>query len=687
MRCEGNVVKKLLCLVAIMKNERDYVLEWVAYYKTIGIQDILIYDNDSTDGTSELLEKLTSANLIKSKRWIVPEGQSPQMTAYNHAITTLRDDYEFIALFDADEFLVPLGGVTINAYLDAVTDDVGAIAINQRVFGSSGHKNKEAELVTSRFRQAASSEYKENLWVKSIYRASSVDEILSPHHGKLISGRYIQPDGRDAFSGERVIGVADRVDFSLFQVNHYIIKSEEEFLIKRRRGGGAAATHEARVARYEDMNFFHGRDQFINTDLEQTITASLPKISLEIRRLQNAIGGFTLVSKKDLASTEMASKDSLLADSTHILSWIACPKETVSFGKSIVNIFYDKPLTSPFRAFYEKNSFSSEAVEFFCFENVIYHNNSGAVQFPAGKIWQDSAAGLLWSKTAMNNAAKIVFDEFEDTPLLPDSYTEKIALISEDTVILSHASYTDYNHFIFDCCTSLYPFLSEIVNGKLKVVTSPLWFNWQKDLLNLLGIPQTAVTTIRAPTKLKRAIVSSNLNTSGTRFPNAIAQQLFSRLRIEISASAGSDFTPRRPFIYLKQSDNKRTLSDEARFEQALTTLGFVTIEAADISVREQIAILSEARMVVGVYGTALANIVFCCAGCYIFEIRPDVIEDPSTMNTSARFHLNYAGYVCESEIVAEDAQYQAKSLSTMRLTYDLHTMMAAISDIQTHAK
>jgi glycosyltransferase involved in cell wall biosynthesis len=276
------MLKKPLCLVVIMKNEQDYILEWVAYYRSIGVTHIFIYDNDSDDRTSNIIEKLVAANVIKSKRWSVEEGVSPQIAAYNDALVALRDEYEFLAFFDADEFLVPTGKIGIIDWLSLIRDDVGAIAINQRVFGSSGIKVKSSEPVIDRFRRAANPDYVENRWVKSIYRISSTKKILNPHIGELLSGRYITPDGRNAFSGFKNEGTAVHIDFSLFQLNHYILKSEEEFMEKKRRGGGAGATRQARIDRYEDMNFFHGRDALINTDIDGAAVARLPDVMIEL---------------------------------------------------------------------------------------------------------------------------------------------------------------------------------------------------------------------------------------------------------------------------------------------------------------------------------------------------------------------------------------------------------------------
>ncbi|QHO73912.1 hypothetical protein ACH79_15955 [Bradyrhizobium sp. CCBAU 051011] len=282
-------MKDTLALVAIMKNEGTYLLEWIAHYRLIGVRNIIIYDNDTADPGREMLEKLAASGLITLHKWTVEVGISPQLSAYADALLRYRDAFEFLAFFDADEFLVQKTSTSITRWLPTLPADVGAIAINQRVFGSSGHRKRGAGLVVARFQLAAEPDYDENRWVKSIYRSSSVEVIGDCHRGKLKSGKYILPNRQVAFSDDNATGKAEQIDYSLFQLNHYIIKSEEEFLIKRQRGGGMGHTQAARLKRYEDLNFFRGRDMKINASRDDQLGKSVAEIQAEIGYLEQAI--------------------------------------------------------------------------------------------------------------------------------------------------------------------------------------------------------------------------------------------------------------------------------------------------------------------------------------------------------------------------------------------------------------
>jgi Glycosyl transferase family 2 len=55
--------KSHIAICLIVKNEAPYLLEWIAYHRVIGVDRFLIYNNDSTDETSSILEHLDRAGI------------------------------------------------------------------------------------------------------------------------------------------------------------------------------------------------------------------------------------------------------------------------------------------------------------------------------------------------------------------------------------------------------------------------------------------------------------------------------------------------------------------------------------------------------------------------------------------------------------------------------------------------
>ena len=53
-----------LAVCAIAKNEGPYFQEWIEWHRKQGVEKFYIYDNESTDGTREVLEPYIASGLV-----------------------------------------------------------------------------------------------------------------------------------------------------------------------------------------------------------------------------------------------------------------------------------------------------------------------------------------------------------------------------------------------------------------------------------------------------------------------------------------------------------------------------------------------------------------------------------------------------------------------------------------------
>lgn len=212
----------------IVKDEIRAIVEWVAYYKAIGVDQILVYDNGSTDGTFEVLKSLEAQAELTVTRWF---GEKPQETAYQDAL--VRSEAEWICYFDCDEFLVPMQHQSLRDYLSEAPADVGAIAVNWLVFGDNDEQNYRPLPVIERFLKGTRRTAGINYQIKTIGRRRTM-ETMSIHDGVLRDGRYVTSSFEDMeLKGAGRIG---SVDHRLLVLNHYFVKSREEWEIKKSRG-------------------------------------------------------------------------------------------------------------------------------------------------------------------------------------------------------------------------------------------------------------------------------------------------------------------------------------------------------------------------------------------------------------------------------------------------------------------
>jgi hypothetical protein len=220
-----------IALCGIVRNEIRSIVEWLAHYKALGFTDFLIYDNDSTDGTSDVLRALDAAGEIIRLDWPHEMGARPQRLAYEHARKHAEADW--LAFFDADEFLVLHQDAGIGAFLARFGPEVSAVAVNWIVFGSGGQQRYRAAPVLERFTDALPPEAAQNRTVKAIGRRERLTGT-GIHRVAVAEGLYALPSGREArFEG---LTAVLEPDVTVAALHHYAVKSLEEFGEKRARG-------------------------------------------------------------------------------------------------------------------------------------------------------------------------------------------------------------------------------------------------------------------------------------------------------------------------------------------------------------------------------------------------------------------------------------------------------------------
>jgi len=276
-----------LSICSIVKDEGEYLSEWIAYHRLIGISHFTIYDNESSDSTTRILSCLARIGVVNRIPWVTPKAGSPQLLAYSHYIEKNSDSRSFVGFFDVDEFVaLPSSCLSLQGYFAShglAREEVGAIAVNQRVFGSGGAVASGPGLVTARFTRAAPEDYPENKWCKSFFRPACVGAVRNPHVMVLRAGSYVDVLGRDLPQKEIANGQTPSICQGL-RVNHYIIKSLEEFRKKQLRGGVSGATAEIRASRYND-DFFFGRDASLNQHRWNFPDIFIETLALETARI------------------------------------------------------------------------------------------------------------------------------------------------------------------------------------------------------------------------------------------------------------------------------------------------------------------------------------------------------------------------------------------------------------------
>lgn len=251
-----------IALCGIVRNEIRGIVEWLAHYKVLGFTDFLIYDNSSTDGTSDVLQALDEAGELVYLPWSHDVGARPQRLAYEHA--RKHSDADWLAFFDADEFLLLHQDASIGAFLSRFGADVAAVAVNWIVFGSGGQEVYRAAPVTERFTDALPAGAAENRTVKAIGRRERLSGT-GIHRAAVAEGRYVTPLGAEAVFDGLTASVVPEV--AVAALHHYAVKSLEEFGEKRARGHANSQHPEIKRAKLDARFAAFDAGGVENTDL------------------------------------------------------------------------------------------------------------------------------------------------------------------------------------------------------------------------------------------------------------------------------------------------------------------------------------------------------------------------------------------------------------------------------------
>ena len=249
-----------VALCAIGRLENNYVVEFVEYYKKMNFDKIFIYDNNH-DGEEYFEEKIQSyidtcfvdvVDCRNKEKW--------QLKAYQDCYDKHKNEYDYIAFFDFDEYLV-LNDVfenDIKKYLSIPNfADADCIHINWMTFDDNGLICYEDKPLNERFTHPVNFDrplqydFPENDHVKSILRGGLNNVIWGNPHTPYSNLRCCnntgQYDSDDAFCN---------YNYDLAYIKHFTNKTIEEFLLNKMKRGTGDRSYALFLSTYLVENFF-----------------------------------------------------------------------------------------------------------------------------------------------------------------------------------------------------------------------------------------------------------------------------------------------------------------------------------------------------------------------------------------------------------------------------------------------
>lgn len=210
-----------VALVCIAKNEDNYIDEWINYNLKLGFDRIFIYSNN------------WEYECHNEKVSVIPfPGEVKQTQSYNTFINDNRENYDWAAFFDVDEFLVLKKHNNIKEFISDYIDR-DSIAINWVLFGDNNHTEiiNNNYSVLSRFTKR---QIGVNLHIKVIVKIKDGVSMSGPHSSCL---NWVDTNGNIGRGPFNRNG-----DDNIAQLNHYFCKTKIEFEDKIKRGRSDSQT-------------------------------------------------------------------------------------------------------------------------------------------------------------------------------------------------------------------------------------------------------------------------------------------------------------------------------------------------------------------------------------------------------------------------------------------------------------
>jgi hypothetical protein len=264
--------------MAAIKDEAEYLDEWLAFCMLEGIEHVLLYDNGSTDNSREVLRPWMDMGFVELFDWPIHWKNGAQTKAFVDALGRLRGRTRWAAFIDPDEFLFSPTGKSLSEVLRRYEDHAGVI-VNWQCYGTSGHKSRPPGLTVENYVRRARTDWARNRRVKTIVDPALAIEPQSAHLFKVQPGQALVTEDfkpvrlvRSKNGRRRLRHLAswmpylpfdpyavvrpspEQISVSELRINHYVTRSEEDLLLKYKDRKSLRDRDRRSHGRYHDRN-------------------------------------------------------------------------------------------------------------------------------------------------------------------------------------------------------------------------------------------------------------------------------------------------------------------------------------------------------------------------------------------------------------------------------------------------
>ena len=232
------------CILTVIKNEHEYLDEWIQYHLNLGIEHIFIFEDIDSNSHKKICDKYDNVSLnsidivlndedrIKTSEFKLTKEKNPQEIYFPKALIWIKRNYQYDWCFviDIDEFITPYKPIT-----DVLSEFQGydSIVIQWKVFGANGQVSKPSYIdkgVVKTYTKESNyaGHYVLEWTTKTCYNLHTFKKsYFKNNHQPTDDCKWCRTD----FSHSR-----SKIVYDKMYIKHYMTKSWEEYIGKRKRG-------------------------------------------------------------------------------------------------------------------------------------------------------------------------------------------------------------------------------------------------------------------------------------------------------------------------------------------------------------------------------------------------------------------------------------------------------------------
>ena len=228
-----------VCVFTIIKNEQEYLEEWIKYHLDLGVDHLFIFEDNGSESHKDITNKYPSDKVSLNSITILPidkshvhNWQESRQSIYNkEGLWWIKNNYNYDWCFaiDCDEYItLSNSGDTIQSVLNLYSE-YDAVIVQWQNYNANGHvykPNYEEKGIIDTYTQKCDKSINDATW-----KSTKLTYKLSDFKKHYFLGTHLCYDFCKWCKTDYSKGL-NKICYDNIYLRHYLTKSWEEYVWK-----------------------------------------------------------------------------------------------------------------------------------------------------------------------------------------------------------------------------------------------------------------------------------------------------------------------------------------------------------------------------------------------------------------------------------------------------------------------